>query len=314
MTRHLMKPRAALWVLAWLAGLAVAVHLLLPQLGELGQTLDRFREGRWPWTLAATVASAATYLAGGLGIIVAAGVRLPLVGATMAQLAAGAASVLTPEGLGAVAVGGRWLEKKGIDPPRATATLTASMVVALVTHIGLMIVLAALVRSLVLPKIEPGTVLVVAEVVAAALVVAGIVLWLVPGFRRKVLAEALPMLRSIPAVFSQPGRAAGMIGAAVLVNVLYMAALLASLAAFGGRAPIAGVAFAYLTAVVVGTISPTPGGLGAFEAALAAGLTRLGVDAGTAIATSLSFRLVTFWLPLPIGAWAWETLRRRGDL
>ena len=36
------------------------------------------------------------------------------------------------------------------------------------------------------------------------------------------------------------------------------------------------------------------------------------MDSGTAIAASLSFRLVTFWLPLPIGAWAWETLRRRG--
>ena len=44
--------------------------------------------GKLAWTLAATVAGG--YLCGrGLGIIVAAGMRLPLLGATMAQLAAG---------------------------------------------------------------------------------------------------------------------------------------------------------------------------------------------------------------------------------
>ena len=54
-----------------------------------------------------------------------------------------------------------------------------------------------------------------------------------------------------------------MIGAASWSTSFYVAALLASLASFGGRPPIAGVAFAYLTAVLVGTISPTSGGLGA---------------------------------------------------
>ena len=40
-----------------------------------------------------------------------------------------------------------------------------------------------------------------------------------------------------------------------------------------------------------------PGGLGAVEAALSAGLTAAGIPGGLAVSSVLLFRLVTFWLP-----------------
>jgi len=55
-------------------------------------------------------------------------------------------------------------------------------------------------------------------------------------------------------------------------------------------------------ATVVGVLSPTPGGLGAFEATVAAGLTGLGVPASAAVPAVLAFRLLTFWLPIPVAA------------
>ncbi|MBK5265936.1 MAG: flippase-like domain-containing protein [Acidimicrobiia bacterium] len=67
----------------------------------------------------------------------------------------------------------------------------------------------------------------------------------------------------------------------------------------------------YMVSATVASISPTPGGLGAMEAALVAGITRLGVPAGEAVAAVLSFRVATFWLPLPVGAWLLRLARRR---
>ena len=67
-------------------------------------------------------------------------------------------------------------------------------------------------------------------------------------------------------------------------------------------------------AATIAAVSPTPGGLGAMEAALVAALTRLGVEAGSAVAAALTFRLVTFWLPLPVGGWALRTGRKSGWL
>jgi len=72
------------------------------------------------------------------------------------------------------------------------------------------------------------------------------------------------------------------------------------------------VSAAYLTAAAIGAVSPTPGGLGAVEAALVAGLIGLGVPPGPAIAGVLSFRLITYWLPVIPGVVAFRVLRRRG--
>ena len=48
---------------------------------------------------------------------------------------------------------------------------------------------------------------------------------------------------------------------------------------------------------------PTPGGIGAVEAALSAGLTAAGLHGAVAFSAVLLFRTVTFWLPVPFG-WA----------
>jgi uncharacterized protein (TIRG00374 family) len=70
----------------------------------------------------------------------------------------------------------------------------------------------------------------------------------------------------------------------------------------------------YLFGSTVGGAAPTPGGLGAVEAALVAGLTAAGTDPNLAVAGVLSFRLLTYWLPIPLGYLALHRLRREGLL
>jgi glycosyltransferase 2 family protein len=84
--------------------------------------------------------------------------------------------------------------------------------------------------------------------------------------------------------------------------------------AFGGSAPIASVAVVYLTGSALGSLVPTPGGLGAVEAALSAGLTAAGLPGAAAVSSVLLFRLLTFWLPVPAGWAALKYLERRQAL
>ena len=58
----------------------------------------------------------------------------------------------------------------------------------------------------------------------------------------------------------------------------------------------------------------TPGGLGAVEAALTAGLTAAGVPGAAAASAVLLFRLLTFWLPIPFGWGALKYLERQQAL
>jgi len=84
--------------------------------------------------------------------------------------------------------------------------------------------------------------------------------------------------------------------------------LVAVMLAFGQNVSLsialAGLGMAGLFTVV----SPTPVGLGVVEAAVAAVLASLGMEAGAALIISLAFRGITLWLPVLYGFIALETL------
>jgi hypothetical protein len=84
----------------------------------------------------------------------------------------------------------------------------------------------------------------------------------------------------------------------------------ASVAAFGARASIAQVGAVYLVASFIAAASPTPGGLGAIEAATIAGLTSIGISSGPAVSAVLIYRLATYWLPVLPGWYSWRLLQR----
>lgn len=118
----------------------------------------------------------------------------------------------------------------------------------------------------------------------------------------------------MPAVLSNPRRASLLLIAAVAGNIAFAIALAGSIAAYGPVPSFLGVLVAYMLAATISGVAPTPGGLGAMEAALVAALVRLGVESGVAVAAVLTFRLATFWVPMPIGAWVLRRGRRDGWL
>lgn len=71
------------------------------------------------------------------------------------------------------------------------------------------------------------------------------------------------------------------------------------------------VLLAFVAASVLGLIPFTPGGLGFVEAGLAATLAVAGISTGDALVATLVYRLLTFWLPIPLGGIAVWRFRRR---
>jgi uncharacterized membrane protein YbhN (UPF0104 family) len=88
-------------------------------------------------------------------------------------------------------------------------------------------------------------------------------------------------------------------------------ALLCVLAALSLSPEPALVLLAFAAASILGMIPLTPGGLGFVEAGLTGLLVLAGVEAGDAAVATLAYRLVSFWLPLPVGVVAWWLARRR---
>ena len=90
-------------------------------------------------------------------------------------------------------------------------------------------------------------------------------------------------------------------------------ALLAALLAVGASPHPSLVLLAYTSAELLALIPFTPGGLGFVEAGLAGTLTLAGVPGRDALAATLLYRLVSYWLPLPAGGIAYVLFRRHYD-
>ena len=100
----------------------------------------------------------------------------------------------------------------------------------------------------------------------------------------------------------------------VILSLAYILSFGASLWAFGYSLPFAVLAITYLASNTVGSVVPSPGGLGPVELALTGGLVTAGVPSGVAVSAVLVYRLVTFWIPIPLGYLSLQRLQKRGDL
>jgi glycosyltransferase 2 family protein len=231
------------------------------------------------------------------------------------QLASSFVTLVTPAAVGGVALNVRYLQRRKIPAPVAVASIGLSQVVALVLHLLLLVVFGALTGAGDKNPIHAPTWSYFA--VGGLFVLAGAALAL-PAGRRLVRARLSPtfgqVLPRLVEIAQSPAKLAEGTGGALLLSVSYIFCLAASVAAFGRSVPIAKIGFVYLTGSALGSIIPTPGGLGAVEAALTTGLIAAGIPSGVAGAAVLLFRLLTFWLPVPFGWVALNYLERQHDL
>ena len=103
-------------------------------------------------------------------------------------------------------------------------------------------------------------------------------------------------------------RAAGWAGASWLLSA---ASLGVFLAAFGHRVSADGLIVSFGIANVLAAIPVTPAGLGVVEAVLAPTLVGFGTPPAVAILGVIAYRTANFWLPIPAGALAYLTLRKK---
>ena len=287
--------RIRLRTLVTLVATIAGAYLLAGELAResLGHTL---RAADWHWSAVALALSALTYVAATLSLSGFAPGRLSFFRTLLAQLAGSFVTLVTPAAVAAASVG-------------------VSQVVALVLHILMLVVFIALAGAANKQPFKPPTWI---YFVLAGLVVAALGVLALPAGRRLLRARLAPTLGQVLPrlleVAQQPRKLAEGIGGALLLSAAYILCLAACVQAFHGSVAFASIAVVYLTGSALGSIIPTPGGLGAVEAALTAGLVAAGLHGTEAASAVLLFRLLTFWLPVPFGWAALNYLERHEAL
>jgi undecaprenyl-diphosphatase len=213
-----------------------------------------------------------------------------------------------------MALNARFLQKRGVPPGAGIAAVGVNALMGAVAHLVLMVIFFTLAGHELAHtfKLPPASKLLLILAGVAALV--GIVLATSRG-RRFAATRILPGLRSAAAslrtVAASPLKLALLVGASAMVTLAYIAGLVSSVQAFNGGVGTAEIGAVYLGAAVIAAVSPTPGGLGAIEAALVAGLTGVGMHAGPAVSAVLTYRLANYWLPIVPGWLSLRFLQRR---
>ncbi len=306
-----IRPRTLVTLVASVA----AVYLLAGELerASLGSVLHK---ADWRWGIAALALSAATYVAATEALIGFVPGQLSFRLTLLAQLASSFVTLVTPAAVGGATLNIRYLQRQKISAAAAAASVGVAQVVAFVLHVLLILVFAAIAGSSASEPVHPPPRW--AWFVLAGLVLIALVVLAIPAGRRMLRARLSPMLGQVLPrllqVAQQPGKLAQGIGGTLLLSFCYILCLAACVAAFSRSVPIAKIGLVYLTGSAIGSIIPTPGGIGAVEAALTAGLTAAGVPGAAAASAVLLFRLLTFWLPIPFGWGALKYLEREQAL
>ncbi len=306
--------RIRLRTLVTLVATVAASYLLAGELARasLGNVL---RQADWRWGIVGLALSAATYVGATLSLTGFVAERLTFLRTLLAQLAASFVTLVTPAAVGGVALNLRYLQRRKIPNADAVASVGVAQVAAFVLHVLLLIVFVAVAGAAARHPFSPPT---WSYFVLAGLVAAAIVVVAVPAGRRLLRARVAPIfsqvLPRLLEVAQQPRKLAQGIGGSLLLDLSYICCLAACARAFGGSVAFASVAVVYLTGSALGSIIPTPGGLGAVEAVLTTGLIATGMHGTIAASAVLLFRLLTFWLPVPFGWVALSYLERKQAL
>lgn len=305
-----LKPRTLLAAL----GVVVAVSLLAGQFVGV-DVIGTITDADPLWLGASLVAFAVTYLGASWALLGFVPMPVSYWHTVGTQLSLSFVRLMAPSTVGQSAMNMRLLTKAGVPTATAATGVAAGQAGAWVVGIPLTVGLALLTgREVDVSFSISPAIVAVGAVILAAVVVAS----LVPAVRlrartlwRGFLDRGLP--RVLDAV-QDPGRLLMGLGGNLLLTLAYGLSLYAAVRAVGAEVPFAAALLVFISGNAVGSIVPTPGGLGAVEAALAAGLTASGVPSGLAVTAVLVFRLISFWLPIPFGYVTWMQMQRRGVL
>jgi undecaprenyl-diphosphatase len=135
----------------------------------------------------------------------------------------------------------------------------------------------------------------------------------VPKLRRRGGAIAREVGSDLRA-FATSGRVLRLLVLSFALTFAYGACLYFALLAVGLAPAIAHVLLVSIAGEGVGSAAPTPGGVGAVEAAMVSGLVIFGVPTAAAIAAVLIYRAMSFWLPIVPGFLAFQRLGTKGDI
>jgi putative heme transporter len=304
---------------------ALAFYQLVGHKTELSEATVALGHLRWGWVLLGIAAEAGSFLAFALlqrVMLRAGGVSVAIGPMAAITMAANAITNSIPAGSAIAPVYSfRQYRQRGADQGLAgwsvvAAFVAESVTLAVVAAVGVSIA-GAEGASLDLVGVTV-TVLILAIAMGVIFVQKRALAWTVSavlrlfqrltGWPRGELAHHIDrIILRLTVVRLSPGQMAGALRLALANWLLDCGCLALSFMAVGAPVPWKGLLLAYGAGQLAANLPITPGGLGVVEGSLTIALVAFGGATPSAVVAVLLYRVISFWLALPVGwgAWAW---------
>ncbi|MBK3561462.1 flippase-like domain-containing protein [Streptomyces sp. MBT56] len=310
-----IKPRT---LFSFIAG-AIAAYFLISQVtqADFGTVVE---QAEWGWVAAALGFSALSYVAAAMSLLGFVPERVSFLKTVQAQVAGSFVKIVAPAAVGGVALNTRFLQRAGVRPGLAVASVGASQLFGLGAHITLLALFGYLTGTEKTPDSLTPSRTVIAGLLTVAVLV--LVVTAVPFLRKFVVTRVRSLFAGVVPrmldVVQRPQKLLTGIGGMLLLTGLFVLCLDASIRAFSGpdvpQLSYASIAVVFLAGNALGSAAPTPGGMGAVEGALTLGLIAVGLPKEVAAPAVLLYRVMTLWLPVLPGWLAFNQLTRKGEL
>jgi len=285
------------------------VYVAYPFISTVPAFFAELRTANYWWALLGLTVSALTYVGAAAALWACASRSVSFRNLAIMQVANTFAATTTPAGVGGLALSTRFLQKGGLGALRATAAVALYQSVQVITHVTLLIFFSVVAgTSTNLSHFVPSSI-VLYLIAGVALGVVGTFM-IVPRLRTWLGTEVRPRLKELGGelveLAREPKRLAIIVVGCATTTLGAALALWASVEAFGGGTTFVTVTVVTMIGGTLASAAPTPGGVGAVEAALIGGLAAFGVPTAVAVPSVLLYRVLTCWLPVFIG---WPVMR-----
>jgi uncharacterized protein (TIRG00374 family) len=320
--------------------LVVAIYVILPKVVGLNDVFGRLSDATWYWVV---IAAAFNALSFGAYTVLFRGVlggreddlvhrRLDLRASYQITMAGFVATtIFSAGGAGGIALTYWALRKAGMSRRRAACRMVAFLVLLYSVYLLALLIFGVLLRTGVLSGDNPaGGTIVPAAIGGVALLVLVAVSFVPEDLQRSIrkletrgtrvaklgssLAKATATLasgvRTAAVHVRHPRRSALTLLGAIGWWAGNIGILWGSFHAFGVNVPFGVIVMGFFVGMVA-NLAPSPAaGVGTVDAGLIGAFVLFGIDADTVFPAILTFRLVGFWLPIPVGVWSFVKLRR----
>lgn len=289
--------------------LLLVLYVLLPQVSLFDDSIQIFLSSDILLLLIALGVFATTFILASISYQILSFKHLRWHRTLLVQVSNAFINRLLPAGVGGIGLNTYYLKKSGYSYPAAGAIVGANNVIGFIAHLLLGVVILIAAGISILPRLNSMQVVLFISIVS---IILAVLLYGNLAHKSKLTMGIKTFVKTIVQYKAHKAALLSATGIALLLNMANILTLWLVASAVGASMHFATIFVIYTVGVVAATATPTPGGVVGAEAALVAGFVTAGITAPTAFAVALTFRFITYWIPIIPGLAAFTAARRKG--